>query len=96
MFVILGVRRVKPEYVDDYVKTMSEMTALAMAEPGCLRYDLLRDNDDPTVFILYECFVDEEAARAHQTAPAHDRWREMAADWYAERRGGRGEATSVD
>lgn len=96
MFVILGVRRVKPEFVDEYVKAHEEMTRTSLAEPGCITYDLLRDNDDPCVFILYEKFTDEAAARAHQQAPHHDRWKQISAGWYEEpHRIGRWEGTTV-
>ncbi len=95
MFVIIGIRCIKPEHVDDYVRHIEEMTALSLSEPGCLRYDVLRDNDDPTVFHRYECFVDEAAARAHQAAPYHEQSRAITEAWYDGPRLGRWEATSV-
>lgn len=97
MFVILGVRRVKLEHADEYIRHMEEMTRLSLAEPECIRYDLMRDTDDPTLFILYEVFTDEAAARAHQNAPHHHKWRDIARDWYIEpHRVGRWEATTID
>ena len=91
----MGFRRVKPEYIEDYRESIAEMAKVSLAEPGCLRYDILQDNTDPTVFGLYECFVDEAAARAHQAAPAHNWWREVSRDWYDGERLGRWEMSSV-
>ena len=97
MFVILGVRRVRLERADEYTKHMEEMTRLSLAEPGCVRYEFMRENDAPTLFILYEGFTDEAAARAHQNAPYHDKFREISKDWYIEpHRVGRWEATIID
>ena len=95
MFVIIGIRRIKPEHVDDYLSHIAEITALSLAEPGCVRYEVLRDNDDPTVFHRYECFVDEAAARAHQAAPYHEQSRALTESWYDGPRLGRWEATSI-
>jgi (4S)-4-hydroxy-5-phosphonooxypentane-2,3-dione isomerase len=95
VFVITGFRRVNPQYVDQYLKHIAEMAQISLSEPGCLRYDILQDNTDPTVFGLYECFVDEAAARAHQAAPAHNWWREVSRDWYDGERLGRWEMSSV-
>ncbi|MGK7654483.1 putative quinol monooxygenase [Roseovarius sp. B08] len=39
-------------------------------EPGCLRYDLHRDRDDPARFVMLEAWADAEALEAHGNAAA--------------------------
>lgn len=40
------------------------------AEPGCLRYDLHRDRDNPTHFVMLETWADAAALEAHGKAAA--------------------------
>jgi autoinducer 2-degrading protein len=94
-FVIIGLRRVLPEFQDDYAEHIAQMATLSRAEPGCIRYEVLRDNADPAVFARYECFADEAAARAHQHAPHHGAWFALTNGWYDGERVGRWELTSV-
>ena len=35
-------------------------------EEGCLRFDLLQDNDDPNKFVFYEVYKDQAAADFHK------------------------------
>merc|ERR1719356_1378274 len=39
----------------------------AALDPGCLRFDLLRDGDDSNKFVFYEAYVDDEGAAHHKT-----------------------------
>jgi len=43
----------------------TSMLAPSRSEPGCHRYDLHRDPDDPRVLFLYEQYDDETAFDAH-------------------------------
>jgi autoinducer 2-degrading protein len=49
-------------------------------EPGCLRFDVHRDLQDPDHYFLYEIYADERAFQeGHRNAPQFARWREEAA-----------------
>jgi (4S)-4-hydroxy-5-phosphonooxypentane-2,3-dione isomerase len=48
-------------------------------EPGCLRFDVLRDNDDPHKFFFYEVYKDEAARLAHRETPQFAKWTKFAA-----------------
>ncbi|HLY55325.1 MAG TPA: antibiotic biosynthesis monooxygenase [Stellaceae bacterium] len=37
-------------------------------EAGCIAYQFHRDPDEPGRYLLYECYVDEAALKAHQAA----------------------------
>ena len=38
-------------------------------EPGCLAYDVGRSIDEPTVFVLSECWADQDALDSHYATP---------------------------
>lgn len=48
-------------------------------EPGCIRFDVLADPDDPNRFTLYELYRDADALAAHRATPHFASWREAAA-----------------
>jgi autoinducer 2-degrading protein len=74
--------RVKPDLVDRFLEVMGENArASRRDEPGCLRFDVHRDNDDPNHFLLYELYADERAfTEAHRGAPHYQRWRAASAE----------------
>lgn len=48
-------------------------------EPGNIRFDLLRDETDPSAFYLLEIFTDAAAAAAHKQTAHYLTWREAVA-----------------
>lgn len=38
-------------------------------EPGCLRFDVLQDDDDPNHYWYYEVYRDDDARAAHRETP---------------------------
>ena len=73
---------VKPDMVDAFLEAIGENSrASRRDEPGCLRFDVHRDNDDPNHFLLYELYADERAfTEAHRGAPHYEKWRAAAAE----------------
>jgi autoinducer 2-degrading protein len=69
---------VKPERVDDFIEMIRANHEGSIAEPGCLRFDVARSQADATEFLLWECYVDEEAARFHKTTPHYLAFKEQA------------------
>lgn len=51
-------------------------------EPGCFRFDILQNSEDPNRFHLYEVYQDEAALDAHRNAPHYKKWRETVQDWF--------------
>jgi autoinducer 2-degrading protein len=79
---------VKPEHVADFIAATRDNHLGAVAEPGNLRFDILRQGDDPTRFILYEVYASAEDAAAHKETAHYLAWRDMVADWMASPRQG--------
>ena len=82
MFTVMVSLRVKPDMVERFLDAIGENSrASRRDEPGCLRFDVHRDNDDPTHFLLYELYADERAFRQdHRSAPHYLKWRAASAE----------------
>ena len=81
MHVIVGTHKIKREHLSEYLESMRAYAAVCVAEPGCVRYEVLQDLAEPTVVCLVEVFRDAEAFAAHQRSEHHDRWMARSAGW---------------
>jgi len=55
----------KREKLAEVTALLSGLVAPTRAEAGCLRYELMQDQSDPTDFTFVEEWTDEEALEAH-------------------------------
>ena len=70
MFVMLVKLQVKPELVDDFKAAILKNAELSVErDPGCVRFDVLQQPDDPTRWLLYEVYDKEQAWVDHRQAP---------------------------
>lgn len=71
--------RVKPEARERFLQAI-EVDALGSErdEPGCIRFNVLRDQEDPNVYYFFEVYRDEAAVEAHRAAPHYAVWRAAA------------------
>ena len=74
---------VKPENVEDFRKITLYNHENSRKETGNVRFDVLQDNNDPTKFVLYEVFENDEAAAFHKTTEHYLKWRETVAPYMA-------------
>lgn len=87
MFVLLVSVEVKPHMRDVFLEEIEDNSiATVRDEPGCLRFDVVQDQDDPNRYYFYEVYVDEEAYTAHTRTPHLVRWRQAAAECLADRK----------
>jgi quinol monooxygenase YgiN len=79
MLAIWVKARVKPEQTETFLKAI-EHDALGSErdEPGCLRFNVLRDEKDPNVYYFFEVYKDQAALDAHRAAPHYAVWRAAA------------------
>ena len=75
MLVNLVKVRIKPEQRQRFLEAI-EHDALASErdEPGCLRFNVLRDRQDENVYYFYEVYQDEDAFKQHAAMPHYARW----------------------
>ncbi|MCV2870730.1 antibiotic biosynthesis monooxygenase [Defluviimonas sp. WL0050] len=55
------------EHLPDHIR-------LTRAEPGCLRFEVLRSHADPVRFAVSEAFTDRAAFEAHQARASETIW----------------------
>jgi autoinducer 2-degrading protein len=88
MHVTLVHVHVKPEVVEAFIDATIANAEASSRERGNVRFDLLRDVEDPARFVIYEAYVDEASARAHKDTPHYLEWRATVEVWMAEPRRG--------
>lgn len=67
---ITAILTAKPGRLAELETLLRDMIEPCRAEPGNLRWDIWRSQDDPAQFVLDELYSDDEAIAAHR-ASAH-------------------------
>lgn len=84
MYVLLVKLQVKPGHMDAYMKSMlDDARSSVRDEPGCLRFDVMRDENKPNTIYLFEVYKDKAAFDAHTRAPHFTNHRDTVKDWNA-------------
>ena len=82
MISIFVTLKVKPGYMDRFLEaSLGDAKGSVGNEPGCFRFDILRDDNEPNVAHFYEVYEDQAAIEAHRRMPHYLQWRETVADW---------------
>lgn len=85
MLVLQVSFRIQPDRLQDFITAIGKnATAAVRDEPGCRRFDVIQDNEDPSRISLYEVYDNEAALDAHRRAPHYLKWRELTQSWHAE------------
>lgn len=85
MIVLMVGIRIKEGHKEEFMKEMmGDAIGSNRDEPGCLRFDVLQDDQEPNTLHLYEVYRDQAALEVHRQAPHYIRWRDIVADWHAE------------
>ncbi len=57
---------VQPDKADEFARVVNEgIVAPSQSEPGCIRYELWRDNEDAASFAMVEEWESDDALNAH-------------------------------
>ena len=86
MFVACVHVHVRPGNREAFIAATRENARNTILEPGCLRFDVLQQADDPDRFILYEAYRDEAASKVHKGTMHYAQWRQAVEPWMAEQR----------
>jgi autoinducer 2-degrading protein len=79
MVVLHVTVQVKPEHVAEFLEiARDDAERSEKDEPGCLRFDVLVDRDDPARCYFYEVYRDEAALEAHRQTPHFKRYFEKS------------------
>ena len=75
MIIMVVEVHIKPEARDRFLAVIRDDAMHSEAdEPGCLRFDVLQDEEDPDRFYYYEVYRDEAARAAHRETPHYRRY----------------------
>ncbi len=83
MIVRFVTVRVKPGSEADFEAATVENHHGSVAEPGCLRFDVLKDASAEGLYYLYEVYRDEAATAAHKKTAHYQKWRDAVAPMMA-------------
>ena len=79
MLAMLVKVRIKPEERERFLKAIEvDAEGSERDEPGCLRFNVLQDEQEHNVYYFYEVYRDEAALEAHRNAPHYAVWRAAA------------------
>ena len=83
MIALIVTIQIQPEHREAFMESMmDDARGSNNDEPGCLRFDVLQDNEDPNKIHLYEVYKDQAAVDAHRQAPHYTKWRGTVQDWF--------------
>ena len=81
MYAIWVSVKIKPERREQFLSVIEDDSICSVRdEPGCVRFDVLQDANDPDHYYFYEVYHDEAAFQAHGQAPHFARWRAETAE----------------
>ncbi len=86
MLIVHVFVHVKPEQVEAFQKATLENARNSVQEPGIARFDIIRQQDDPTRFVLVEIYRTSEDPGKHKETAHYQKWRDTVADMMAEPR----------
>ncbi|WP_040481852.1 putative quinol monooxygenase [Luminiphilus syltensis] len=72
MITLIMRVRIKADQVDVFTGLVTQLATDVYAnEPDCLAFEVRQSQEDPTLFVFYECFRNQEAHSAHPDMPYH-------------------------
>ena len=88
MLVVHVHVKVKPDFVEAFLKETIANARASRKEPGIARFDIFQQSEDPTRFVLIEAYRTAEGPAAHKETPHYATWRDAVAEMMAEPRQG--------
>ncbi len=84
MLVLFVTVNVKPEHREEVLRGIHiDATGAQKDEPGCLRFDVIQDQNDQNRFYFYEVYRDQKAFEAHLAAPHFAAWRDIPKSYFS-------------
>jgi (4S)-4-hydroxy-5-phosphonooxypentane-2,3-dione isomerase len=86
MLIVHVKVKVKPEFVDAFVKATVENARNSIREPGVARFDVVQQQHDRSRFVLVEAYRTDDAPAKHKETAHYQAWRDAVAPMMAEPR----------
>jgi len=77
---------VKPDKVEAFEAATIENAGKSLKEPGIARFDVARQNDDPTRFVLVEVYRAADDPAKHKQTTHYQKWRDSVEEMMAQPR----------
>ena len=85
MIAVLVRQKVHPQHLDQYRElVLDHARRSATEELGCLRFDVVQKQGEPTEFYLYEIYQDQTAVDDHVKTPRFHRVVTAIHPWFSE------------
>jgi quinol monooxygenase YgiN len=88
MYIVHVHIQVKPGTEDAFIAASLENARNSVQEAGVARFDVLRETENPSQFVLVEVYRDAAAAAKHKETPHYAKWRDAVAEMMAAPRRG--------
>ena len=70
MHIVLVLVTVKPELLEEFEQSLLHNARESVArDPGCVRFDVSQQQDDPARWVLYEVYESPDAHAVHRRSP---------------------------
>lgn len=86
MINVIVILEVDPARVDEFLEVITYNAAESAKEPGCLRFEVNQQFEQPNLFALSECYKDKAAMEAHYETPHFALWKEKSATGFVLKR----------
>ena len=73
--------KTRPEKAEAFEALFRAYVEPSRAEPGCIEYHMLRDKEDPTLFIFYEIWASQAHLDVHSNLPHMKQFFEQRMDY---------------
>jgi autoinducer 2-degrading protein len=83
---LIAQYQLRPDCIDPFCHAALQNARESLArEPGCRRFDVNHDMDEPSIFVLYETYDDVAAVQAHLASAHFSAFDRAARTWVIER-----------
>ena len=76
MVAVVVHLQVKSDSLDQFVAETKANARNSRKEPGVVQFDVIQQVDDPSRFVLFELYRDEQAIEAHRGTAHYAKWRD--------------------
>lgn len=83
MLIVHVFVQVKAGHEKEFELATSANARESVKEPGIARFDVVRQADDPTRFVLVEAYRTDDAPAAHKETAHYKAWRDAVEPWMA-------------
>jgi autoinducer 2-degrading protein len=83
-FAIVVTFQIKPEYIEPFITRVQQQASDSLRqEEGCHQFDVLIDETNPAIVVLYETYTDAKAFDVHRATSHFADFNEVVTPWIA-------------